>query len=217
MAEFHITHPVGVYRAFDRSVRKRLENFVSRVDTLASLRFFETNETLHVMGANDGVRTVGSDTFDQEGLMAVLPLFRMLYTGSEPTSFSATINLLKAAVKRDGPLSGPVMQELKALNTAFQRSKSRADIGMIVEWVGSDGQPSGSERMDPEHMIDLWLHGYFFHAENAKADELERWPVEHLPLWELCGAVRRLTTIFRVGREVVSTALEQDVAAIAAA
>jgi hypothetical protein len=149
--------------------------------------------------------------------MATLPLFRMLYIGSEPTSFLATINLLKGAVRVDAPLKKTVLQELKSLSRGFERAKRTAGIGMIVEWVEADGKRVGSERMDPERLIDLWLHGYFLHAENDKANELERWPIEHVPLWELCGAVRRLTNIFRIGREVVWVALEQDAATTAAA
>jgi hypothetical protein len=217
MAEFQMTHPVDVYRPFEPELRKRLKNFVSRVDKLTSLTFFTINETLHVMGGDEGLRSVGSDVFDDEALMATLPLFRMLYIGSEPTSFLATVNLLKGAARVDAPLRKTVLEELKSLSRGFERAKRTAGIGMIVEWVGADGKRVKSERMDPEHLIDLGLHGYFLHAENDKANELERWPIEHVPLWELCGAVRRLTNIFRIGREVVWIALEQDAATSAAA
>jgi hypothetical protein len=202
--------PVDVYEPFTLRVRERLERYVDRVDKLTSMRFFNTSETLHVMGGAEGVRTEGLETFDEEALMATIPLFRMLYTGSEPTSFAATLNVLKRAVKSDASLRDQAIAELRTLGVAFENGKKTASFGMIVDWVARDGTTTSAERMDPEHLIDLWLHGYFLHGENEKSNELQRWPIEHVPLWELCGAIRRLTNIFRLGREVVAMALEAD-------
>ena len=110
------------------------------------MRFFNTSETLHVMGGAEGVRTEGLETFDEEALMATIPLFRMLYTGSEPTSFSATLNVLKRAVKAYASLRDQAIAELRTLGVAFENGKKTASFGMIVDWVARDGTTTSAER-----------------------------------------------------------------------
>lgn len=216
MTEWELLKPVGVYAPFDSPTRGRLERFVARVDQLAEMRFFKSSETLHVMGPQDGVRSDGSDTFDYESLMATVPLFRMLYSPTEPTSFSATMKLLRGAVRPEAA-DGPVVRDqLRKLSKGFESARRTASLGMTVEWVSLDREPLGSETMDPVHHLDLWLHGFFLHAENAKAAELEAWPIKDVSLWELCTAIRRLTGVFRVGREAVAMALEHSPSQVAA-
>ncbi len=62
--------------------------------------------------------------------------------------------------------------------------------------------------------MDLWLNGYFLHGDETKAVALEEWPIQHLPLWEFCGVIRRFGQLFAVGRNVVMSVLESPELAV---
>jgi hypothetical protein len=194
---------------------ERLRRYVERVEKLLDLSFFKSSpgETLKIMGSDDGVVTSGTDGFDEEALMATIGLFRMLFHESDHTGFVAAMNLLLSHVRSDSPLRAQALRDLRGLKRGRAGILRRADIAMVVQRV----QPDGSfveERMSTKRLVDLWLNGYFLHGDETKAAALEEWPIQHLPLWEFCGVIRRFGQLFAVSRNVVMRVLESPALAV---
>jgi hypothetical protein len=207
-----LDNPVGIFSPFDGEELKRLRGYVDRVERLVSLRFFQQRQSVEIMGANEGVITVGQDGFDEEALMAVAGIFRMLYLPHEKSSFTATMNLLLRHVSIDAPQRAAALAELREIKGGRSELLKRSDIAMVLERRHPDGFIT-RERMSTETLIDLWLHGHFLHDENEKSQALDQWPIKHIPLFEFCGAIRRFARLFVAGRLVVVKALEAQIGA----
>ena len=209
-----LASPVDIFTPFSAPEQERLRRYVERVQKLLNLSFFKSpGETLKIMGCDDGVVTSGTDGFDEEALMATIGLFRMLYHETDHTGFMATMNLLLSHVRSDSPVRDEALKDLRGLKRGRADILRRSDIGMVVQRIRPDGS-CVEERMSTKRLVDLWLNGYFLHGDEAKTAALEEWPIEHLPLWEFCGTIRRFAQLFAVGRNVVVKVLESPELAV---
>jgi hypothetical protein len=57
-------------------------------------------------------------------------------------------------------------------------------------------------------LIDLFLHGKYLHKGNEKSDKLAAWPLAHLLQDSFFGAMKQLSQIYWVGRNVVAEVLK---------
>jgi hypothetical protein len=118
-----------------------------------------------------------------------------------------TINLLLSHVRSNIRLRDQGLKDLRGLKRGRADILQSSDIEMVVQRIQRDGS-CVEERMSTKRPVDLWLNGYFLHGDETKTAALEEWPIEHLPLWELCGAIRRFARLFAIGRNVVVKLLE---------
>ena len=147
---------------------------------------------------------------DEEALMAVAGLFRMVYDDNERTSFSHAMKLLSSHVDAAAPqLNSAAISALRGLRRAKGELLQQSGIQMVVARPRPDSTLE-EETLTTKQIIELRLHGELLHAENEKSDALDAWPIRGLPLFEFCGAIRRLARLFWVGRNVVAEVLKHD-------
>jgi len=71
-----------------------------------------------------------------------------------------------------------------------------------------DGSLADEEELTPTVLIDLFLHGKYLHKGNEKSDKLAAWPLAHLLQDSFFGAIKQLSQIYWVGRNVVAEVLK---------
>src|SRR5205085_4316157 len=96
---------------------------------------------------------------DEEALMAVAGLFRMLYDEHKRTSFTYVMKLLTQHVDADDPaLKREAIKQLREHRRGRAEILRMSTIRMIVEHRRADGSVR-QETLTTEQIIDLWLHG----------------------------------------------------------
>ena len=100
-----LDRPREIYTPFDARETQRLLGFVADVDEFASSSFFQRSglrASMEVAAANVGTGfnvTTEIDEVAEESVRAVVPIFRQIYSHTEPTSFAQVFNLVAQHVR----------------------------------------------------------------------------------------------------------------------
>lgn len=195
--ESALEHPAEVYSPFDADEIERLAIYKDDVERWTSMAFF-TDPTRSLGPKKPGEeRTIRLADVDGEAVDAAMPIFRSLYTGTEPTSFRSIMNLLKRHV-RPSSRGDEALHDLRAMRDWEKREIARTPIKMVVD----------EQEFTPEANIKAHLHGVFLHKDPARRRELEPFP-DGLVRGEMLGKVYVLAQVYWIGRNTVAPILEE--------
>lgn len=203
-----LREPTKVYTPFDGRETRILRRFVTQVEELAKCTFFEASGgQLRIAGGEEGMRTE-LPYAGEEALRAMLPIFRSLYLHNEPASARTVLRVLKQhAHARGGEHTDVAITTLKGWEQGL-RQVVRTDpvIALTHEHQRADGTVEKRD-LTPAYVIDLWLNGEYFHWDEAKAQELERYPMPDVLRFNFFTALMQLRNhywgIANVVREIL--------------
>jgi hypothetical protein len=195
--ESALEHPAEVYNPFDADEIERLTTYKDDVERWTSMAFF-TDPTRSLGPKKPGEeRTIRLADVDEEAAHAAMGIFRSLYTGTEPTSFRKTMNLLKRHV-RPSARRQEALHDLGAMQDWEKKEIARTPIKIV----------RGEQEFTPEANIKAHLHGVFLHKDPARRRELEPFP-DGLLRGEMLGKVYALAQVYWIGRNIVAPILEE--------
>lgn len=144
----------------------------------------------------------------EESVRAVVGLFRQLYNHGEPTSYHQIVKLLSRHVhERGSEYRDAAGAELRALRQ-WEQDALRPTMALKWQHARPDGSIAYEEEFTPAVLIDLFLHGKYLHKGNEKSDKLAAWPLAHVAQHAFFGAMRALSEVYFVGRNVVAEVLK---------
>lgn len=204
-----LRQPRQIYAPFDIGETRRLRQYVADVEELVGSSFFSPGEeTLTLTSELGGPLQTKLTYAGEEAVRAIVGLFRQLYNHHEPTSYHQTLKLLiEHAWEKQGPLREQAVEELRGLR-AWEKEALRPTVAMKTQTTGADGQVVNEEELTPTVLIDLFLHGRYLQG-NEKSAKLEAWPLAHVAQHTFLGAIRSLSQVWWVGRNVVAQALAE--------
>lgn len=193
-----LEHPAEIYSPFDADEVERLATYKDDVERWTSMAFF-TDPTRSLGPKKPGEeRTFRLSDIDDEAAHAAMPLFRSLYTGTEPTSFKSTMNLLKRHV-RPSPHRDEALHDLQAVKD-WEKEEIAHTLGLKLKL--------GEQEFTPEANIKAHLHGVYLHKDPARRRELKPFP-DGLVRSEMLGKAYTLGQVYWIGRNIVAPILEE--------
>jgi hypothetical protein len=193
-----LEHPAEIYSPFDEDEIECLATYKDDVERWTSMAFF-TDPTRSLGPKKPGEeRTIRLADVDDEAAHAVMGIFRSLYTGTEPTSFKRTMNLLKSHV-RPSPRRDEALHDLRAMRDWEKKEIARTPIKIV----------RGEQEFTPEANIKAHLHGIYLHKDPARRRELEPFPYD-LMRGEMLGKVYALAQVYWIGRNIVAPILDES-------
>ncbi len=196
-----LRRPADIYAPFDTSGVRRLRSYVADVEAFVTSGFFNGPGLTLTIGGETGVGSLTErlEAPSDEAVRAVVPLFRQLYSDTEPTSYTSTIRLLSENVqRRDSPRRAEAIDALRALRR-WKREAIKQQ-GLVIR--------SNGEELTIPILIELFLHGRFLHKDDDKVATLDMFQLEAMLMFEFLGAIKQLAQIFWVGRNVVRPILD---------
>ena len=204
-----LARPADVYTPFDQGEVRRLRRFVDRVDALGASAFiahpgYRMKGTLVAAGVLENLRV---DSPGEEAVRAVLPLFRELYTDSNPTSAMSALRVLdRRARTRGAPDSLAARNEIRTWRRSLRDRRDHDPYGVLLE---EDRLGCSVERA-PSYIIDLWFNGEYFHFDDEKAGELgDNEPVTEMMRMSLHSAIRDFTRTWTAIGRFTTVALQE--------
>lgn len=196
-----------IYVAFDVKETRRLRQYVADVEELVGSSFFSPGKEMLTLSSELGAPLQTQLTYaGEEAVRAIVGLFRQLYNHREPTSYNQILKLLsKHADDHNGPLQDQAIEALRELQK-WEKNALRPTVALNWRHVGPEGQVR-EEVLTPAVLIDLFLHGRYLHKGNQKSDKLDAWPLADAAQHSFLGAIRALSQVWWVGRNVVSAVL----------
>ncbi len=163
--ESALEHPAEIYNPFDRDEIERLATYKDDVERWTSMAFF-TDPTRSLGPKKPGEeRTIRLADVDDEATHAVMGIFRSLYTGTEPTSFKRTMNLLKSHL-RPSPRRDEALHDLRAMQDWEKNEIERTPIKLV----------RGEQEFTPAVNIRAHLYGVYLHKDPGRRRELQVLP-----------------------------------------
>src|SRR3954452_5896363 len=99
MPQSALDRPLEIYGRFSAAETRALRRYVELVGELAESSFFKNpGNKVTITGGTDEALRAEMDYAGEESVRAVVPVFRMLYNGQEPTSFTKVRKMLAANV-----------------------------------------------------------------------------------------------------------------------
>lgn len=198
-----------IYAPFDSRETRRLRQYVADVEELVGSSFFSAGEKLTLTSELGGPLQTQLTYPGEEAVRAIVGLFRQLYNHHEPTSYRQILKLLtKHAGEKEGSLREQAVEELRGLR-AWEKEALRPTVQLNMQTTGPDGAVVSAEELTPAVLIDLFLHGRYLHKGNEKSDKLNAWPLAHVAQHSFLGAIRSLSQVWWVGRNVVKEVLAE--------
>ena len=132
-----LARPRDIYAPFNARELRRLRRFLNRVEALHTSSFF-AHPAYQMKGelslATGIVENVRVDSPGEEAVRAVMPMFRELYTDSNPTSAVAVLRLLDGHVRMLGSsLTIQARDELQAWKDDLVNRKTHDPRGLYLE------------------------------------------------------------------------------------
>jgi hypothetical protein len=198
-----------IYSAFDAQESRRLREYVQDVEDLIGSAFFHSGKQRLTISAEAGGPMQTTLAYPgEEAVRAIVGLFRQLYNHHEPTSYHQILKLLsRHAHERKSEHRDAAVAELKALRD-WEKEALRPVMELKWQHTRPDGLLAYEDELTPTVLIDLFLHGKYLHKGNEKSDKLAAWPLAHLLQDSFFGAMKQLSQIYWVGRNVVAEVLK---------
>lgn len=196
--ESALEHPAEIYNPFDRDEIERLATYKDDVERWTSMAFF-TDPTRSLGPKKPGEeRTIRLADVDDEATHAVMGIFRSLYTGTEPTSFKRTMNLLKSHL-RPSPRRDEALHDLRAMQDWEKNEIERTPIKLV----------RGEQEFTPAVNIRAHLYGVYLHKDPGRRRELKSFPDDFIR-GEMLGKIYVLAQVYWIGRNIVTPILEES-------
>ena len=179
---------------------ERLKLFRARTTELNNLRLVQSRTQTGFTIAGDvktGVVTSTVKEPDEEDLRSFLLLFRHFISDNEPVFVNRIFDDCFRFLN-DDRLKG----ELKKAREEWRNQLSTGNIAIRID----------DTKLTPEHVLDLWINGYYFHNDPDKLAELKNLLGQPLPFarGRFVTMLPILTTIILFLGEVVSRGLDNN-------
>ena len=179
---------------------ERLLLFRDRVGELNQLRLVRSQAKMKYQfkwDAESAKMTSQAQEPDEEDLRSFLLLFRQFISKKEPIFINRIFNdCIRFLVDKN--LKTEVIKAKEAWKEAVTTGMGEIRVN--------------KSNLTPEHVLDLWINGYYFHNDAQKATELKRLLAQPLPLARM-RFLLSLADLFRIVSymgAVVSHGLESD-------
>jgi hypothetical protein len=138
---------------------------------------------------------------NEEHLRSYLLDFRKFVSESEPIFIYKVFNIAHQHITGE-----EIAASLINARRSWRDSMSSGDISFV----------ENDSSLEPEHLIDLWINGYYFHEDPAKRAKLEWLSQVPMSRWLFINVLVRSTQILIFTAHAIKIALREGLVADAA-
>ena len=129
---------------------------------------------------------------DEENLRSYLLDFRKFTMEGEPVFVHRVFNVAYRHITGEA-----LVYHLTQARQQWKESMTRGEIAFLVN----------GHALPPEHVLDLWINGYYFHDDPEKARKLEALSNVPLSRWLFINVLVRATQLLLYAAHLVKIAL----------
>jgi hypothetical protein len=178
-----------------------LRRFVDRAEELQTRQIIQDDDlrsSLQIKGEMNQPVAMSHHEPNEENLRSYLMDFRKFTLKHEPVFINRVLNLAHRHI------TGEVLvRNLADARRGWKESMTHGDIAFLVN----------NERLEPEHVLDLWINGYYFHDDLEKARKLEALSRVPLSRWLFINVLVKATQILIYVAHHIKIALREGLIA----
>ncbi len=172
-----------------------LRRFVYLVDQLQTRKIVKDEElksSLQIKGKINQPIAMHYHQPDEESLRSYLLDFRKFTMAGELVFANRVFNVAYRHITGED-----LVYQLTQARQKWKESMTRGEIAFLVN----------GQALQPEHVLDLWINGYYFHDDLEKARKLEALSNVPLSRWLFINVLVTATQLLLYSAHVVKVAL----------
>jgi hypothetical protein len=172
-----------------------LRRFVYHVDQLQTRRIIRDDDlrsSLQIKGGTHKPLVTNHHEPDEEDLRSYLLDFRKFTMKGEPVFINWVFGIAHRHITGE-----QIVQYLTEARRGWKESMTRGDIAFVLN----------GQALQPELVLDLWINGYYFHADPEKARRLEALSTVPLSRWLFINVLVTATKLLFYAGHMIKIAL----------
>ncbi len=178
-------------------VEKRLQIFLERSKELSELEYLKDGITCEILIVGDTKSKTSTEKTDEEHIRSFMLLFRHFISDSEPVFINRIFNDTCRYLT-----DSALIEKVKEAKDQWKHDMDLGPFGMSMD----------GEDLTPEHAIDIWINGHYFHSDFEKHEDLIKFGQQPagLAYLQLRLSLPRLVSHILFMKDIIQNAFDNE-------